>query len=122
MSHFAEIDENNIVLRVLVGDPLLSDEEALLFIEEAFGGRWIQTSYNTVKGIHLNNGIPLRKNYAGIGMKYDEERDAFIFPKPYDSWHLDEETCWWEPPVQMPNDGNMYEWDEDSTSWVPKEI
>lgn len=120
MSHFAEIDENNIVLRVLVGDPLLSDKEALLFIKEAFGGNWLQTSYNTFAGEHKNNGNPFRKNYAGIGMIYDESRDAFLYPQPYPSWILNENTCLWEPPVAYPNDGNMYDWHEDTKSWQLK--
>ncbi len=122
MSHFAEIDENNTVIRVLVGNPELSDEEALNFMNEAFGGRWIQTSFNTIKGIHLHGQEPLRKNYAGIGMIYDESRDAFLYPKPYESWILNEDTCWWEAPIELPNDGNMYEWDEETISWVIKEI
>ena len=83
-------------------------------------GQWIQTSYNTVKGIHLNGGIPLRKNYAGEGMYYDEQRDAFLYPQPYPSWILNEETCWWEAPIPAPNDGNIYDWDENTISWKLK--
>lgn len=120
MSHFAKLNENNEVIEVLVGDPELSDEQALKFIEEVFGGRWLQTSYNTIKGIHLNGGIPFRKNYAGIGMIYDENRDAFLYKQPYPSWILNEETCWWEPPIPAPNDSNIYDWDEDTTSWKLK--
>jgi hypothetical protein len=105
MSHWAEIDENNIVLRVLVGNNSEPDEgEAFM---NSLGGTWVKTSYNGT----------IRKNYAGIGMSYDAERDAFIAPKPYDSWILDEETCRWEAPVAYPTDGIMYEWDEETTNW-----
>ena len=118
MSHFAEIDENNEVIRVLVGDTNLSDEEALIFMHDAFGGKWLQTSYNTIMGEHKLGGTPFRKNYAGPGMIYDEARDAFLYPQPYASWILNEETCWWEPPIPIPNDENLYDWDEESRSWV----
>ena len=85
---------------------------------------WLQTSYNTRAGVHYGqNGQPdgapaLRKNYAGIGYSYDAQRDAFIPPKPFDSWVLNEDTCNWEPPVAMPTDGQRYTWDEATTSWV----
>ena len=105
MSHWAEIDENNIVLRVLVGNNSEPDEgEAFM---NSLGGTWVKTSYNG----------NIRKNYAGIGMSYDAERDAFIAPKPFDSWILDEETCRWEAPVAYPTDGIMYVWDEATTNW-----
>ena len=105
MSHWAEIDENNIVLRVLVGNNSEPDEgEAFM---NSLGGTWVKTSYNAT----------IRKNYAGIGMSYDAERDAFIAPKPFDSWILDEETCRWEAPVAYPTDGIMYVWDEETTNW-----
>ena len=105
MSHWAEIDENNIVLRVLVGNNSEPDEgEAFM---NSLGGTWVKTSYNG----------NIRKNYAGIGMSYDAERDAFIAPKPFDSWILDEETCRWEAPVAYPTDGIMYVWDEETTNW-----
>ena len=106
MSHWAEIDENNIVLRVLVGDNSEPDEgEAFM---NSLGGTWVKTSYNG----------NIRKNYAGIGMSYDAERDAFIAPQPYASWILDEETCRWEAPVAYPTDGIMYGWDdEETTNW-----
>ena len=121
MSHFAEIDENKKVLRVLVGDPSLSDEDALNFMHNAFGGNWLQTSYNTFAGEHKLGGNPFRKNYAGVGMIYDESRDAFLYAQPYPSWSLNESSCLWEAPVEFPNDGNMYEWNEDSLSWIVKE-
>jgi hypothetical protein len=105
MSHWAEIDENNIVLRVLVGNNSEPDEgEAFM---NSLGGTWVKTSYNG----------NIRKNYAGIGMSYDAERDAFIAPKPYPSWILNEETCRWEAPVAYPTDGIVYLWDEETTDW-----
>ena len=111
MSHWAQIDENNIVTQVLVG-PNYGDEGEAFF--NALGGTWVKTSYN-------NN---IRKNYAGIGFTYDATRDAFIGPKPYNSWLLDEDTCRWQAPVPYPTDDLMYEWDEELTDWKPiiKEI
>jgi hypothetical protein len=111
MSHWAEIDENNIVTRVLVGDnndP--AGDEGLSWLEINLGGTWVKTSYNAA-----TNGF--RKNYAGIGYTYDETRDAFIPPKPFESWLLDEDTCQWNSPIPYPEDGNMYVWDEESTIW-----
>ena len=119
MSHFAEIDENNIVVRVLVVEQEVIDSSL-------FGSpdKWIQTSYNTKGGIHYapdsntpDGGIALRKNYAGTGYTYDKSRDAFIHPKPFPSWILDEDTCLWDSPVPYPDDGKKYDWDEDNTSW-----
>jgi len=105
MSHWSEIDENNIVTRVLVGNNSEPDEgEAFM---NSLGGTWVKTSYNGT----------IRKNYAGIGYSYDSSRDAFIAPKPFDSWELDEETCRWEAPVAYPTDGKMYTWNEDNTNW-----
>ena len=105
MSHWAEIDENNIVTRVLVGNNSEPDEgEAFM---NSLGGTWVKTSYNGT----------IRKNYAGIGYSYDSSRDAFIAPKPFDSWELDEDTCRWEAPVAYPTDGKMYTWNEDNTNW-----
>jgi hypothetical protein len=106
MSHFAEIDENNIVLRVLVGDNNAPNEGLDWFVEN-LGGRWIQTSYNA----------NFRKNFAGIGFTYDEQLDAFIPPKDFESWVLDEDTCTWIAPVEMPSEGS-WQWDEESISWV----
>ena len=105
MSHWAEIDENKIVLRVLVGDNSEPDEgEAFM---KSLGGNWVKTSYNG----------NIRKNYAGIGMTYDAGRDAFISPKPFNSWSLDETTCLWKAPVDMPTEG-QYAWNEETLSWV----
>ena len=114
MSHFAQIDDNNIVTQVIVVEQDVINTG--LFGDPA---KWIQTSYNTHGGVHALGGTPLRKNYAGIGFTYDEERDAFIPPKPFASWVLDEETCLWNPPTPMPVvEGKMFVWDEPTTAWV----
>jgi hypothetical protein len=81
-------------------------------------GEWIQTSYNTHGGEHKLGGTPLRKNYAGIGFTYDRVKDAFIPPKPFASWLLNEDTCLWNAPVAMPDDGKIYQWDEATVNWV----
>lgn len=117
MSHWAEIDDNSTVVRVLVGDNNLPDEGHQWFVD-TLGGTWVKTSYNTFKGEHLTGGTPLRKNYAGIGYTYDEERDAFIPPKEFPSWVLNEFSCIWEAPTPYPTDGKTYEWDESTLSWV----
>jgi hypothetical protein len=118
MAHFAEVDENNIVLRVLVVDDLHeSNGQEFLANTLGLGGTWLKTSYNTSAGVHANGGTPFRKNYAGIGYSYDEALDAFIAPKPYPSWILDEETCTYKAPVAYPTDGDMYTWNEETTSW-----
>jgi hypothetical protein len=99
MAHWAEIDENNIVVRVTVGSNDDADEGYQWLIDN-LGGTWIKTSYNTIGGVHQSGGTPLRKNYAGIGYTYDLERDAFIAPKPEGvGWILNEETCIWENPL-----------------------
>lgn len=128
MAHFAELGENNVVLRVIIisnddiKDPDTEQEDELTGI--AFckkitgGGRWLQTSYNTYGGVHKLGGTPLRKNYAGVGMKYDVGRDAFIYEKPFPSWVLNETTCLWEAPVPRPDQFKPYEWDEATLSWV----
>ena len=116
MSHFAKLDENNVVVFVTVGRQEDDGKEAEL--SERTGDRYVQTSYNTYGGVHLLGGTPLRKNYAGIGYTYDEARDAFIPPKPFESWVLNEATCLWQPPVPYPNDGSSYEWDEENQQWV----
>lgn len=116
MAHFAEINEFNEVLRVIVinnFDCLDQDgnENEVIgakFCHNLLGGRWVQTSYNA----------KIRKNYAGIGYIYDKDRDAFIPPKPFKSWVLDENTCLWNPPVPYPDDGKLYQWDEAMLSWV----
>lgn len=118
MSHWAEIDESNIVIRVLVGDDrAMTEEESYQWLIDNLGGTWIQTSYNTKNGVHALGGTPLRKNYAGIGFRYDPIRDAFIPPKPFPSWNLNEETCNWEAPIPRPSDTEMYTWSEETQSW-----
>ena len=118
MSHFAEIDGEGTVLRVLVvADDKESRGQEFLADDLGLGGTWKKTSYNTAGGVHSNGGTPFRKNFAGIGYKYDTEKDAFIPPKPFTSWILDEETCLWNAPTPMPTDDKMYVWDEPTTSW-----
>ena len=124
MAHFAKLGAGNIVERVeVVSNDIATDEQTGVdFLNNLYGTRdtWKQTSYNTKGGVHLLGGTPFRKNYGGIGFTYDQTKDAFIPPKPFDSWTLNETTCIWEAPVDYPSDGKDYEWDESSTSW--KEI
>ena len=121
MAHFAKVN-NGIVEQVIVAEPEFFDT----FVDSS-PGQWIQTSYNTRGGVHYNpeTGEPsadqskaLRKNYAGLGYSYDAGRDAFIPPKPYASWVLNETSCLWEAPVAYPTDGEQYSWDEATTAWV----
>ena len=118
MGHYAKV-QNGIVSQVIAAEAEFFDT----FVDSS-PGQWIQTSYNTKGGVHYgqdgepDGGEPLRKNYAGIGYTYDAARDAFIPPQPFASWTLNEITCLWEAPVAYPDDGNMYIWDEDTTSWV----
>ena len=121
MAHFAELDENNVVTRVIVvGNKDTSDANGVekeyigkAFCERLYGGNWVQTSYNG----------NIRKNYAGIGYTYNSDIDAFVPPKPYASWVLNNDTAQWEAPTPMPDDGQLYSWDEDTTSWelIPAE-
>jgi len=111
MAHFAKV-VNGIVTQVIVAEPEFFDT----FVDSS-PGEWIQTSYNTHGGQHPENR-PLRKNYAGIGFTYDAERDAFIPPKPFASWTLNNDTCLWESPIPMPTDGKMYGWDELQQQWI----
>jgi hypothetical protein len=118
MAHYAEIDSDNIVTQVFVG----KDENDLLDINwETYysreGFKIKKTSYNTHGGVHLLGGTPLRKNYAGIGFTYDEERDAFIPPKPFTKWILDEDTCLWKAPIPYPQDGKGYVWNDNKGEW-----
>jgi hypothetical protein len=113
MAHFAKV-EDGIVTQVIV-----IDQETLNTGHWGDPASWIQTSYNTQRGIHTQGGTPLRKNYAGIGYSYDAGLDAFIPPKPYASWVLDENTCTWSAPVTEPTEeGKRYVWRESDTSWV----
>lgn len=118
MAHFAQIDENNVVVQVLVVPDAQEDRgQEFLANDLNLGGTWKKTSYNTQGGVHANGGTPYRKNYAGIGYTYDAARDAFIPPKPFASWTLNEATCLWDAPVAYPTDGKIYTWNEDTTSW-----
>jgi hypothetical protein len=122
MAHFAKLDSNNIVTFVTVGRQEDDGQEAVLSART--GDVYKQTSYNTHGGVHSAGGTPLRKNYAGIGYTYDAGRDAFIPPKPYASWLLNEDTCLWDAPVPYPTDigtpeeFKRYAWDESTTAWV----
>ena len=115
MAHFAQLDSNNVVIQVIVVDNkdtadafgVEKEHIGAAFCERVLGGRWVQTSYNGNK----------RKNYAGIGYKYHADIDAFAAPQPYPSWTLDADAKW-QPPVAMPTDGKMYNWNETTTSWV----
>lgn len=121
MAHFAKVVDGTVT-QVIVAEPEFFET----FVDSS-PGEWIQTSYNTRGGVHYNpeTGEPsadqtkaLRKNYAGIGFTYDRTKDAFIPPKPFASWNLNEESCLWEAPVAYPDDGKRYTWDEATTSWV----
>lgn len=112
MSHFAQINSDNQVVQVIVAEQDVIDTGL-------FGNpsSWVQTSCNTYAGQHLLGGTPLRKNYAGVGYTYDPIRDAFIPPKPYPSWVLDEDTCQWDSPTPKPQDGSIYQWNEETLQW-----
>ena len=113
MAHFAKV-ENGVVTTVIV-----IDQETLNLGHWGDPSLWVQTSYNTSGGVHLQGGTPLRKNYAGIGYTYDSVRDAFIPPKPYASWVLNEDTCNWDAPTPMPVEaGKAFIWNEPTTAWV----
>ena len=112
MGHFAKVT-NGKVTQVIVAEPEFFET----FVDSS-AGEWIQTSYNTKGGVHLLGGTPLRKNYAGIGYTYDRTRDAFIPPKPFASWTLNEDTCLWDAPTPYPTDEKIYNWNEETTSWV----
>ena len=122
MAHFAKIENNNVVLRVIV----VSNEyeaDGANWCHNLLGGRWIQTSYNTRGGVHYDsngrpdNGTPLRKNYAAIGDFYDDQNDAFYSKQPYPSWTLDTNTFLWNPPTPYPETGRVYYWDESTRYW-----
>jgi hypothetical protein len=112
MAHFAKVVDGTVT-QVIVAEPEFFET----FVDSS-PGEWVQTSYNTRGGEHTLGGTPLRKNYAGIGYTYDRTRDAFIPPKPYASWILDDATCLWNAPVAMPTDDKRYAWDEATTSWI----
>jgi hypothetical protein len=123
MAHYAQLDENNIVINVFVGKDENETHPDVTDWEEYYKAK--RTSYNALYGKRRNpetNTLTdepgFRKNYAGIGYSYDPVRDAFIPPKPYPSWVLNEDTCWWEAPVPAPIDGNLYEWSESARNWI----
>lgn len=123
MAHYAFLDENNRVTEVIVGKN--EGEEGVDWEQHysAFRNQTCKrTSYNTRGGVHSESGTPYRKNYAGIGYTYDANLDAFIPPQPYPSWQLNTETCLWDPPTLMPDDGQRYRWDEDTQSWILVEM
>ena len=117
MAHFAQIDNNTVVQVIVI------DQETLNTGCWGDPSTWIQTSFNVRGGVHYgpdgnaDGGVALRKNYAGIGFTYDPARDAFYAPQPFPSWTLDNNTCLWQPPVAMPDDGNLYNWNESTLSW-----
>jgi hypothetical protein len=122
MAHYAFLDANNTVINVIVG---IDEGTDGVDWEEFYGAK--RTSYNTLGGIYYdrNTGLPaedqsksFRKNYAYIGGTYDPVRDAFLYPKMFDSWVLNEQTCMWEPPIPEPDDGQEYYWDEETVSWI----
>ena len=110
MAHFAKVVDGK------VSQVIVAEKEFFDTFVDSSPGKWIQTSYNTHGGKHPEDR-PLRKNYAGVGYAYDEQRDAFIPPQPFNSWMLNEETCLWDAPTPMPTDGKMYEWDEAKKQW-----
>jgi hypothetical protein len=132
MASFAKI-ENNIVITVIsVVNDVLKDSNGIeqesigiQFLKTLYNepnAIWKQTSYNTVGGVHLLGGIPFRKNHAGVGYTYDSNRDAFISPKPYNSWVLNETTCLWNAPIAYPTDGQIYSWNEENQNWTLQTI
>jgi len=126
MASFAKIENNIVTTVVSVVNEVLKDSNGveqetigIQFLKSLYGQNtnWKQTSYNTVGGVHSLGGIPFRKNHAGIGYVYDSQRDAFIPPKTYNSWILNESTCNWDAPVAMPIDDNKYKWNEEILNW-----
>jgi len=108
MSHYAKLGVGNVVEQVIVAEQDFIDTQE---------GVWVQTSYNTKANVHKLGGTPFRKNFAGIGYRYDETLDGFIPPKPYESWTLNETTCLWEAPITYPDDGESYDWNEENQTW-----
>ena len=121
MAHFAKLGVGNVVERVHVvsNDVATTEQAGIDFLNKLYNTRDVfkQTSYNTIGGVHKLGGTPFRKNYAGVGYNYDQTRDAFIPPKPFASWILNEETCQWDAPVVKPDDGQRYSWNEDTQQW-----
>ena len=121
MAHFAKLGTGNIITTVEVvhNNVAITEQAGIDFLNNLYNTRdvWKQTSYNTIGGVHKLDGTPLRKNYAGIGYKYNQTRDAFIPKQPFNSWTLNEDTCNWETPSAYPDDGKQYQWNEETTSW-----
>ena len=121
MAHFAKLGVGNIVetVHVVSNDVATTEQAGMDFLNNLYNTRdvWKQTSYNTSGGVHKLGGTSFRKNYAGKGWKYDQTRDAFIEPKPFVSWTLNETTCIWEAPVAKPDDGQIYIWNEENQTW-----
>jgi hypothetical protein len=128
MASFAKLNSENIVTTVVSvvnevitnSNGIEQEQLGIDFLNQLYNtnDNWKQTSYNTHGGVHNNNGTPFRKNHAGIGYQYDSQRDAFIPPKTYNSWILNENTCLWEAPVAYPTDGQRYSWNEETQSWT----
>jgi len=127
MAHFAQINENNIVVQVIVvdtkdtstADGVEKESIGEAFCERLLGGTWKKTSYNTLANKHTGGGTPLRGNYAGIGYTYDPTNDVFYSPQPFPSWSISAATDWtWEAPTPMPADGKLYAWDENTKTWL----
>lgn len=117
MAHYAKVLDGTVINVIVAESDFIN-----AFVDDS-PGIWVQTSYNTIGGVHYgadgnpDDGVALRKNYAGVGYTYDSQRDAFIPPQPYPSWLLDDNTCQWQPPIPYPNDGKIYTWHELSQSW-----
>jgi hypothetical protein len=132
MASFAKIENNIVTIVVSVVNEVLKDSNGIEqeqlginFLKKLYNepnSIWKQTSYNTIEGVHTKGGIPFRKNHASIGYTYDSQRDAFIPPKPYNSWMLNEDICRWEAPITYPNDGQRYTWNEENQSWTLQNI
>jgi hypothetical protein len=132
MASFAKIENNIVTTVVSVVNEVLKDSNGIeqesigiQFLKTLYNepnAIWKQTSYNTIGGVHKSGGTPLRKNHAGIGYTYNENKDAFIAPKPFNSWILNESTCIWEAPVVRPQDGNVYIWNEETQNWILQNI
>ena len=121
MAHFAKLGIGSKVERVekVSNSIALTEQAGVDFLNSLYKTNdvWVQTSYNTIGGTHILDGTPFRKNYAGVGYKYNQTKDAFISPQPYASWTLNETTCLWEAPTVYPDDGKRYTWNETTTSW-----
>ena len=121
MASFAKLGKGNIVEKVIAvsNDVAITEQAGVDFLNNLYQSRdvWYHTSYNTKAGVHLLGGTPFRKNHAAIGFTYDQERDAFIAPKPFASWVLNETTCEWEAPIAEPTDGQDYDWNEAARQW-----